>query len=319
MNAPILLCLLALPQNRLWFVELELRGPCEGVSVDCGSDGRTYVDGPFASGESRRLTVPVPVHSPLGSSGLGLLPPPIPSLIGPEAGAHVKFKEWSRTQPDEHLIALRERHPVRPPTTLGALHARSHECWLALASLALLWRLRTRTRWCFLAALAASGGTFAVTYLRQPDRSSTRILEWEDGQPGLWVESAVGELSLPAGGLETYPEGRALEMRWSKEGKGLARASSAELLGFWRGPQPTLDRGTGPSEALEAVWTREPMGAWSFHGTWEAGRPLGPVLRDSPGPPGWLAIGIGADRRVLVARTRVGIFWRCLGFDAGDG
>ena len=90
-------------ENRLWTVELELRGPAAEVRLDCGSDGTTRFLGPFLAGEDRRLTVPVPVRSPLGAEALASLPLPRAELVPAGSGGAVRMLGWSPAQPAEEL------------------------------------------------------------------------------------------------------------------------------------------------------------------------------------------------------------------------
>jgi len=313
-----LLALLPWQANRLWFVDLELRGPCDAVHFDCGVDGETSLSGPFARGEDRHLRVAVPVHSPMGPAELELVPFPRVELRGAGPQSQAEVRGWSRETGLEELLELRRIHSLVPPARTTAAHARALECWLALAALPLLWRLRARP---FLAAVFAFGAATTLflwtASLRVPGES-TLVIAWEVGGHALAIETSVGALPLPQGALEVVPAGAPLRFRVMPLGEGEASARG-QLIGLRPTRSPVLDRQRGPSEPLERVWIRAAEGTWSARGSWEVGSPLGATRAEGSAPPGWLASGIPAGRAACVAETRAGTWWRCLGFEAGDG
>lgn len=326
----LLPCLLAAGENRLWWLELELSGACEEVRLDCGPDGATHLLGPFASGEARRLVVPVPVRSPLGVEGLAAVPLPQVELVPRPTSAAVRLLGWSSTQPDAALVrnfAGTLARP-RPPAPTGRVRASRAVLLLVVASGLGLFALRRRPR-----AALAGGAAAAVLVLflmaRRPGVAPEprRLLEWELGADlALAIECGAGRVGLGRERLEVRPAERALELYVpSTPGAavGEARAAGAELLAFERVPAPRLDATSNGGTELSETWTRNAAGEWHAHGAWLARGPLGAPRAGAPSP-GWLAGGLPPGRALLVARSASGDWWRCLGFerptdDGGEG
>ena len=305
-------------ENRLWLLELELRGACEAVRLDCGPDGATRLSGPFASSEQRVLLVPVPVRSPLGAEGLSALPLPRVEVEPPGAGAEGAVLRWSAAQPAEELRrsvgALLAR--PRPPVAEALAHAAAPELLLVLAAGGFLLALRRRPAACAALALAAGLGAVALARTRAPAARGARVTEWEAEAPlALDVQASRDRLALPHGALEVVPEGARLELAVPGNGSGgSASAPGARLAGLEGVPPPTLAVGRNDGPDLSEVWTRNARGEWWAHGPWPAGAALGEPRSGAPDPPGWLASALPPGRTVLLARTETGDWLRCLGF-----
>ena len=309
--------LLAGGENRLWFVELELRGACEAVRIDCGAEGETLLRGPFSSGEDRRLSVPVPVRSPLGSEGLAALALPRAEPLPPGAAARVRVLAWSAPQPAESLT--RALGPAlgftRPPG--GEVAARAHSPELLLVFVAGAGLLVLRRRLVPSLVLALGSGALALALARgRTTVGAAELVQWSfDGSLALSVRVAGDELAAAQEWLEVTPEGRALTLEWAADGTGRARAEGARLTALGSVPAPALDATRNEGADLSEVWTRDALGNWRGHGAWARGEPLPTVEPPNAGvPPGWLVSALPAGTGVLVARNERGTWLRCLGF-----
>jgi len=318
--APVLLLLCAAGgENRLWFVDLELRGACDEIQLDCGSDGVTRILGPFASAEDRRSSVPVPVRSPLGAEGLDSLPLPRARVLPATSLATVRVLGWSQEQPAAEL--QRRAAPLlgrpRPPVASDPARAALPELALVLIAGGFMLRFRRRLWVCLALALGAGFATLELARSRQAEARPVRVLEWEAGGAlALSVRVARDELALPSEWLEIAPEGRALELLWTSTGSGLARARHGSLAAAESAAIPPLARGDNGGEPLDAVWTRSASGEWTAHGPWPVNAPLGLRAPGGSGdPPGWLASALPPGRSVLLGRTAGGEWLRCLGFE----
>lgn len=310
------LCLWA-GENRLWYVELELSGTCEELRLDCGSDGETRFLGPFPGGGERRLEVPVPVRSPLGSAGLAALPFPRVEILPANAEASARVLGWSADPRAERLE--REARALltrpRPPSTALRAHAARAELLLVLVAGAFVLRARRRPWLALLIGLGASAGAFGLARTRTAGAGERALVDWEaGGELALAVRTGAGELALPRGRLEVSPEGIALALEVQSSGGGRVLAPGAALHGLEGVPPPALTAEANGGEPLAEVWTRDPSGIWQERGAWGSGAALPPV-RASGVPPGWLAGALPPGRAVLLARTGSGAWLRCLGFE----
>lgn len=306
-------------ENRLWLVDLELRGPCEEVQLDCGADGVTRLLGPFASAEDRRASVPVPVRCPLGAGALASIPLPRARVLPATSPAAVHVLGWSQEQPAAEL----ERRAAgllarpRPPVASSPARAALPELALVLIAGGFLLRFRRRTWVCLALALGTGLAALELARSRRTEPQSVRVLEWEAGGAlALSVRVAPDELALAREWLEVAPEGRSLELLWSSPGTGVARARDARLAAGESAAIPALAPGENGGEPLDAVWTRSAAGAWTARGAWPAHAPLGTMAPGASGdPPGWLASSLPPGRAVLLGRTAGGEWMRCLGFE----
>jgi len=312
MSAWLALTLLALGDgNRLWWLEVEARGPLPEFTLDCGADGTTRVRGPFLAGE-RRLVVPVPVRAPLGAQGLAAQV--LPRALEPE----VRVVGWSAEQPDAALereartLLLR----ARPPLAEAPARAGRAEALLALCVLPLLVRLRRRPA--LASALGLALGALLL-WRAAGVRALPRAVELLDvdlaSGRALLVRAARDELALAGERLEARPDGLALNFEVSPDG-GLAavRAPGAELHGLSRAAAGEL----GPSSieaSLEAAWVRSPRGEWSARGPWPRGTPLPPARAEGGAPPGWLTGALPPGVGILVGRKVGGGWLRATAFE----
>ena len=322
----LLLVCAAAGENRLWWVDLELRGACEEIRLDCGSDGLTRFLGPFAGGEERRARVPVPARSPLGVAGLPSLPLPRAHVLPAGSAAVVQVLGWSAEQPAVNLErgagSLLAR--PRPPVPSAMPRAAWPELALVLIAGGFLLRFRRRLGVSVALALATGFATLELARSRQAEAHSVRVLEWEAGGAlALTVRVARDELALSREWMEVEPEGRALELVWTSPEQGTARAPAARLAALESGLLPPLAPEHNAAEPLDAVWTRSAGGVWIARGPWQLGAPLGErAPLGSEDPPGWLASALPPGRSVLLGRTAEGEWLRCLGFEpdsAGRG
>jgi hypothetical protein len=304
-------------ENRLWFVDLELRGSCAEVRIDCGPDGETRFVGPFAEGENRRLSVPVPVRHVPGAD-LSSVPLPRALVLPAGAAATAQVLGWSALQPaldlERHAGALR----ARPRPALSSALPRAAWPELVLVGIAggFLLRLRRRLLFCLPLAACAGIACLVLARSRHADTHAETVLEWEAGSTlALSVTVAPDELALPREWLEVTPEGRRLEFELSGAGAGFARARGARLTALESAGIPPLQPGKNEAQALVECWTRTAAGEWSARGSWARGAPMGSRRAgDSGDPPGWLASALPPGRSALVGRTEAGDWLRCLGF-----
>jgi len=310
-----LLCALALlalgDGNRLWWLEVEARGPLEEFTLDCGADGTTRVRGPFLAGE-RRLSVPVPLRVPLGIEGLSAAALP----RAREAG--VRVLGWSAEQP-EAAFAREARTLLargRPPVGAAPARAGRAEALLALGLLPLLVRLRRRAVWAGAVALLAGGFLLWRTTQARPRAVAVELLEADLGAGrALLVRGAYASLPLGRTRLEARPDGVALFFDVPSDGGGgRVQAPGVELHQLERAAPPEL-LVTGASESLEAVWVRTPRGEWSAHGPWRRGTPLPPAVPGGAAPPGWLTGALPPGVGILVGRKGADGWLRATGFE----
>lgn len=306
------LALLALGDgNRLWWLEVEARGPLAEFTLDCGADGTTRVRGPFLAGE-RRLTVPVPARVPLGLEGLSAAALPRAREEG------VRVLGWSAEQP-EAAFAREARSLLargRPPVESAPARSGRAEALLALCLLPLLVRLRRRAAGAAALALLAGGFLLWRSAQARPGAHAVELLEADlaSGR-ALLVRGAHGALNLGRTRLEARPDGVALAFDLVADGSaGEVRADGAGLFQLEPWALPALAP-TGSDESLEAVWVRTARGEWSAHGPWRRGTPLPAVVPGGVAPPGWLTGALPPGVGILVARRAGGGWLRATGFE----
>ncbi len=304
-------------ENRLWFVDLELRGACAEVRLDCGPDGETRFLGPFADGENRRLSLPVPVRA-LPGADLSSLALPRALVLPAEAAATAHVLGWSALQPALSLERRASALRTRPRPPLSSTLSRAAWPELVLVLIAGVFLLRFRRRLSILLPLAVGAGlaSLELARSRQAEAHAERVFEWEAGDTrALAITVARDELALPREGLEVVPEGHRLEFTLSRAGEGLVRARGTRLTGLESAGLPPLAHAKNEGEPLVACWTRSATGVWLARGTWARGEPLGSRAAGGSGdPPGWLASALPPGRSVLIGRTEAGDWLRCLGF-----
>ncbi|HEX6886422.1 MAG TPA: hypothetical protein VF530_23805 [Planctomycetota bacterium] len=316
MSALALLGLLVLAgqENRLWQLELELRGACEAVRLDCGPDGETLLVGPFGPGEDRSLSVPVPVRAPLGREELALVPLPRAELLGAGPDASATVVAWSARQPVDELLAAGPRAGLSlPPAPRARPTAGLPELLAALLAGAFLLRLRARLLPTCLVAVASAALVLGLARARGEGADVVTLVQWREGSAtALSIRRGEGELELGGPGLEVSPAGSPIRIEWEARGRGRARSAGGSLFALATTASPALRPERNGAERLEPVWTRTPEGRWRRHEAWELGAALGSGRDGSP--PGWLAGALPPGRGILVARTSRGAWLRCLGF-----
>ncbi|MSR61066.1 MAG: hypothetical protein EXS08_01290 [Planctomycetes bacterium] len=304
-------------ENRQWYVELELVGPCAAVRLECGADGWTRIEGPFLAGEERTLIVPVPVRSPLGAEGLAAVPFPQVVLEPAAAAGRARLGGWASEQLASRLQRSAGELGVGARPSGRSLAARGAPAELAvvLAAGGFLLGLRRRFLACVLVALAAAGLAFALSRGRAGSCGEVELVQWQAGEEhALVLRVSANRLALDGERLEVVPAGRALEFHFGRDGRGgEVRAEGAQLTGLAEVPAPSLASARNDWQALAQVWTRSAGGEWSAHPEWGVGEALGPP-RTGADPPGWLTGALPPGSEILVARSQGGAWVRCLGF-----
>jgi len=314
-SALVSLALLAQEENRLWFVEVEVRGPADRVVLDCGADGVTRAEGPFLAGEQRELRLPVPVKSPLGVDGLDALPLPRLEVEPPSAGDG-RVLRWSAEQPAERVARLSaglQPLVVAPASGTRPQAGLPELCVVALAGV-VSWKLRARPA---LSLLLASAAAILAGWLasRRASPLTPVAVVLFDATRELALESraARDEVALPVEGLGVEPPTAALELRVDASGRGVAR--SAGTLRAWRTlPRPSLSAGENAWRPLVETWVRAGAGDWDPRGPWPVGSPVPDVSVEGSDPPGWLAAVPVDGRGALLGRTADGEWVRGTGF-----
>lgn len=307
-------------ENRLWFVDVELRGSCAALRLDCGPDGETRVLGPLVAGESGRWSLPVPVRAPLGREQLELSPLPRIEVLPPGAAASARILGWSASQPSDRLRSLGgSSGHSRPAPAVRPARAEAVELVLVACAAVGLLLLRRRGLWLLVLGAGSAALTFQLARARRGSGGTERVLEWEAGAGlALAVQVGLGELVLPRDGLEVVPEGQRLEFQVEAAGHGRVRARGARLVGLEGAAVPLLSAARNELEVLVEVWTRASGGSFVARGRWELGEPLPapvPGVSGAP-PPGWLAGGFPPGRPLLLARSERGRWLRAQGFVA---
>jgi len=302
--------------NRRWIAEVEVTGAVERLELDVGAAGRTRVELGRGAGERGLVRVALPLRLPLGRSTLTDAPAPELARHPVEGTGSVAWRGFADAQPAAPSPGLRARPvPVPDPSTPGA---RPHELAVALlAGVAVLAASRARRRHLGLVVglVGAAAVAGAAALGADAEAGLRRVLE-VDGSTGeaWWVRVDEARLLLAAEEargtrVEVLPEGAELEVELTPAGEAWAAvASNARLVARRPAPRTSGWNRTAPNPLgdLGPGWLREPDGAWSNLGAWDAGARLTDVeltpLSTEPGPPGWLSAGLPPGRRVLVAR-----------------
>lgn len=305
---------------RLAVGEVQLAGPFDGATLDCGPRGRVELRGSLLAGERRTLTVPLP-GQPLDGA-----PPRV------EGATFLGYGEAPAPLPP----ALRRRS--RPPVEGQAPVADPTGLLVLLAGAAVVLAARRRP------AAAAGGGVLVAAavfglQVRHPAEAPTRTRVLEgDGAAWMLVEGAAGSLPIAETDLALEVDPARSPLRLVGE---LGEGWIAQGPALWR--RAALDPGARRLDGrlnlwggLEQAWVRSPEGTWTARGAWGLGEPLPGPLSGSgagSGPPGWLAAGLPQGRGVLVARPAPGawaggpgpggvpeVVWlRLVGFDFAGG
>ncbi|MBL8860901.1 MAG: hypothetical protein JNK02_02730 [Planctomycetes bacterium] len=288
-------------QSRVAFAELELAGPATELRVDAGRPGFAHVAARLGPGESARVLVPVPVEP-------GLEPTP-PVLVF--ATGTARFLGWRARE--ARFAGLPAALRARPAPLSGAPRVRAPAAvLLALAAAGALglWRMRAPRTAAVLALCAAAGAFLLARGALSRAAAPIEVLDGVSGSSD-WQRqrAALGELVLPARGatfdLVTDPPRARVEIEAPLDpaSPARARARGASLVAIWAEPWPGagLEREANELLPLAAAWLRAD-GAWTFHGPWDVGAPLGPA-RSGPPPPGWLVSGLPQGVTLVVGEV----------------
>ncbi len=328
MNASLaaLLALLAQDgrENRLWWTEVELDGPLEEVRFECAEDGETRIRTDLAAGEERRITVPLPLRSPLGSAGLDEVPSPSVHARGSGRATLFLFAE---EQPAERVARLPAglRSRSRPPLAQESPRAGLAE--LALVAAAFLLARSRRRMQLVLGSFAAALLVLFLSSRRVPEVRETRVLELDlDARSGFSIRGALDALSFPAERLEVEPAHARIELELElgqqDELRGWIRSSGSRLYALefgsvepaWTEP---WSRARNDHADFTRTWIRTAQGRWSATGPWRRGEPLTEVpdgISSGADPPGWLCVGLPLGRSVFLGELEQGSWVRASGF-----
>ncbi len=302
-------------ENRLHWVEVELRGPLEEVCFDCGHDGATRLRARLAPGEELEVLVPLPLRDPVVNGDPSLRPRPRIQVLGAGRvilGALVPDSAQARFERLPPGLRARSRPPVGP----GGAHARAPELLLVVAAF-LLARSRSRL---FLVAGSSLACilVFVLASRRIPGSAAYRVVEIDVESPAWFeVEASAGTLSLPRERLEVEPAHATvqfeLELR-AGEVRGIARSPGSRLYGILLGTGAIPTRGRNDGRDFEGAWSRDADGGWRDHGAWKRGVPLPEASPARILPPGWLLAGLPPGRGVFLGVTEDGSWVRVTGF-----
>jgi hypothetical protein len=307
---------LAPQDNRLQRLELRVQGPLSEVRLDCGSAGATLWRGEILGGESRVLTLPVPVSK----ARAGEL------KIEVRGGGSAEVESWLLEHaPLPRFLHARALSGPRPPVRRLGLSA---ALMLVLAGVGGL-GLRRRPLW---ALVWGSAGALALVLLPRTEATSPgalRIFEGQrEGQTIRWLRTDAGIASL------ILPEETSLlrvltpalapgqgrtPINFTVDDGGSGGAGGAGLI---RVSTPAGTRLAGSFEcrrlmgilqpdilgfgSLTRVWSRGLFGGgddpWIHHGPWALGTAL-PAPLPGPAPPGWLSAGLPQGRGILLAQV----------------
>lgn len=294
-------------QNRAWPAEIECRGPLARVVLECGAAGRATVEGELIAGESRRMTVFLPVRS-VHERGT-------PRLEFDATGdvlerGSVRFVRWLERDANAVVLPPALRARTRPPVGESAVTARPLALAVVVVAAALVIALRRRPG----AAVAvgiAGGGLAAVLGARATPPPPQRI-EVVDALVDLRerrsVVAASGAIELPLAGtfdLVVEPLDAPLHLAHDFARPNVVAQAPGRTLWIDRAfeADAPIER-SNPFGDLEQCWWRE-EGAWTYRGAWNAGASL-PAEADGPPAPGWLSSALPQGPTVLVGR-RAGV------------
>jgi hypothetical protein len=298
-------------QNRARLAEIELVGPVAGVVLDAGRAGSTHIEGALSAGETRRLTVPIPVESDT------LRAEPIVRFDEPALDAglrgRVRFAGWSKTPSRLERLSAGLRARSMPALSEARVHVSRAAPLVLVAALVIALALRRRARLALASALvlAAALNPLASAPARESD-AAVRVIDGNaDDEAWRQVDASIGEITVPDGvddfELVCDPAGAAVTwfVPLERGGGWRARSSGTRLFveSVFAAGEGRLTRARNAMAAFEQTWLRD-EGAWTARGTWplDAALPAPSSLDSSAGsPPGWLAGNLPQGVAVLIA------------------
>ncbi|MEX1025539.1 MAG: hypothetical protein WD226_10740 [Planctomycetota bacterium] len=282
---------------RAWPVEVELRGPLEGVEFDLGPAGSARIVGRLVPGERRTVELPLPLALPFGTGEV-----PVPALEPVVDGAgSARVLGWAPARELDDLPAGLSRRP-RPPAPSSAPPPRAPALLAGLALVLVAWRGPRRVG----PAIALVGAPLLAWWVAGTEPAvaprtvievdlaagkALRVSAW--GRHAHWRGRARVEAEPPGAPLEIVLDlqGREPEQRARVVGRGHLVVLRAQALTS-RG-----DLAERLGVAFEQRWTRAADGAWRGPGT----------------PPGWLVAGLPQGVPLTVGRTETGDWVRASG------
>ncbi len=298
-------------QNRARLAEVELVGPVSGVVLDVGRAGSTRIEGSLSAGETRRLTVPVPVDSDaLHAEPLVRFDEP---ALDVGARGRVRFAGWSKTPSPLERLAAGLRARSSPALSEARVHVSRAAPIVLVAALVIALALRRRAGLALVAALAAAAvsNPLVSAPARESDAAVTVLDGDADDEAWRRIDAAIGEITVPdevdafelvcdpAGAPVTWLVSLDRPSGWS------ARSSGTRLFveSVFAAGEARLTRGRNALAAFEQTWLRD-EGAWTARGAWPIDASMPPTSSSAPSssPPGWLASNLPQGVAVVIAR-----------------
>lgn len=304
------------PQNRAVFADVEIHGPASTVVLDAGAAGVTRITGALRAGETRRISVPVPLaHEGARSAPLVRLEGAEGDLAG---DGHARFLGWrGGVSP---LADLAPGVRARPLPAVSALEVAVSRAVPLVLLAAFLVVLTARRRPALAVAVAVLAAACTWPLVRPAAREHDPRVVVLDGEAGAaaWrrVDAAVDSIAVPEDvdefELRTDPPSAAVTwtVPLASDAPWSARATGARLF--------VLSATTWAEDAwtpvrngvfdLEAAWSRTD-GAWAARGPVAFGAPLPPPLEGAQTPsmpPGWLVAGLPQGVEVRLGRLAAG-------------
>lgn len=324
----------AFAQNRAVFVDVEIRGPVNGVVLDVGAAGATRIEGALSSGETRRLSVPVP----LASESVRVEPRVrLEGAAGDlEGRGGARFVAWRGGPPALANTSPGLRARARPAIAPATVAVSRAAVLVLVAAFVSVFAVRRRPAWAL--AVAALACVATIPLVRAPARDAEATVSVLDGDVSrdTWrrVDAACDEITVPEGvdAFELSTDPPAAPVTWivsmDPGGAWRARASGARLFLASEFPagEERITRTHNHHAEFDATWVRED-GQWRPHGSWRVDVPLpSPIevaaptgggaappagTQDGDGaaprtgmPPGWLLGALPQGGGFLVARER---------------
>ncbi|MCA9001344.1 MAG: hypothetical protein KDB61_05440 [Planctomycetes bacterium] len=284
--------------NRFHPVELDLLGPLQSVTVDCGRVGDTRIELELGAGEQRNVRVPLPKAAgsvdwsrDLRWQGAGRVSAP----------RNLPMDPVPTGTPSGPLPLVPETVPVLPMAS-----------FLGLLALGLILVFQRRRPWLSI-PISLAGGCLLflqVGTTPAPSPGCVRLIDMGEGQRWRVVDSARHALAHKPGQaieLRVQPASAALHWIVGEDSGSLkieAQSQGSLLRKLYSVPAGMrhLELDLNALCHLDRVWLRGESGVWSALGAWELGQPIPAAIRENEGPPAWLADGLPMGPRILVGR-----------------